>query len=489
MTFLQPTHRDTKVIEHMDFIRQRQARVSPVQPNDFVFFCDLQNRLLDGLDLSQVEFFGCRLNGTSFRNTILQGARFIGCFSSESGLPTDFQHSCWQEASFIDSHLHCVHSEDISDNWHWPDEVANAAWDTLAARNDVRYRSACKLEELNNRIVAPVLACLLADGEWEVRGVALEALQRLRGYEKFPHRDSVLLERMFLCLGDEHSLVRNKARKLVEDLSPPDRILLASTRRMMGHLREEKLAGLRAAIELCLLDASYSRLVNPKIVESLLTDEISEVRDESERLLFEYTDARTQIGVKKTALSDKHAQETQNQAIATPDQQPPAPQHRETPDRSFTIQGEIYMVQRRPMHPHIVVNDNYQGIRVLDPWMGTDAIEVGFTQGYDSYGTIDAWCFRSDGKALLILNEDSRLSLSKQENQLIECRLALSINPSLYHHIDTNALFNLKPEVRRTFTNQFQPSPDIKIEITLKPDLLPQLIEHSTSPDQTANYS
>ena len=80
------------------------------------------------------------------------------------------------------------------------------------------------------------------------------------------------------------------------------------------------------------------------------------------------------------------------------------------------------------------------------------------------------------------------LSLSKQENQLIECRLALSINPSLYHHIDTNALFNLKPEVRRTFTNQFQPSPDIKIEITLKPDLLPQLIEHSTSPDQTANY-
>ena len=80
------------------------------------------------------------------------------------------------------------------------------------------------------------------------------------------------------------------------------------------------------------------------------------------------------------------------------------------------------------------------------------------------------------------------LSLTKLENQLVECRLTLSINPELYHHIDTNALFNLRPEVRRTFTNQFQPSPDIKIEITLKPDLLPQLIEHSTSPDQTANY-
>jgi hypothetical protein len=67
-------------------------------------------------------------------------------------------------------------------------------------------------------------------------------------------------------------------------------------------------------------------------------------------------------------------------------------------------------------------------------------------------------------------------SLTKQDTQLIECRLTLSINPEVYHYIDTNALFNLKPEVRRTFTNQFQPSPDIKIEITLKPHLLPQLI-------------
>jgi len=100
-----------------------------------------------------------------------------------------------------------------------------------------------------------------------------------------------------------------------------------------------------------------------------------------------------------------------------------------------------------------------------------------------------------NGELTLRDSSDSRvgvgvvsLSLTKQENQLIECRLTLSINPELYHHIDTNALFNLKPEVRSSFTNQFQPSPDIKIEITLKPDLLPQLIEHSTSPNQTADY-
>jgi hypothetical protein len=62
------------------------------------------------------------------------------------------------------------------------------------------------------------------------------------------------------------------------------------------------------------------------------------------------------------------------------------------------------------------------------------------------------------------------LAVTKQENQLIECRLTSQVNSELYQRIDTDALFNLKPEVRRTFTNQFQPSPDIKIEITLKAD-------------------
>jgi len=80
------------------------------------------------------------------------------------------------------------------------------------------------------------------------------------------------------------------------------------------------------------------------------------------------------------------------------------------------------------------------------------------------------------------------LALTKQDNQLIECRLSFQVNPELYQRIDTDALFNLKAEVRRTSTDQFQPSPDIKIEITLKPDLLPQLIEHTTDPNQTANY-
>ena len=80
------------------------------------------------------------------------------------------------------------------------------------------------------------------------------------------------------------------------------------------------------------------------------------------------------------------------------------------------------------------------------------------------------------------------LSLTKQENQLIECRLTLSINPELYQRIDTQSLFNLKPELRGAFQSEFLPSPDIKIEISLKPDLLPHLVEHAANPNEAANY-
>ena len=46
------------------------------------------------------------------------------------------------------------------------------------------------------------------------------------------------------------------------------------------------------------------------------------------------------------------------------------------------------------------------------------------------------------------------LSLTKLDDQLIECRLTLSVNPKLYQRIDTQSLFNLKPELRGAFTSQ-----------------------------------
>jgi hypothetical protein len=82
----------------------------------------------------------------------------------------------------------------------------------------------------------------------------------------------------------------------------------------------------------------------------------------------------------------------------------------------------------------------------------------------------------------------TNLSLTKQEDQLIECRLTFSVNPELYQRIDTQSLFNLKPELRGAFPSEFLPSPDIKIEISLKPDLLPHLVEHAANPNEAANY-
>ena len=41
------------------------------------------------------------------------------------------------------------------------------------------------------------------------------------------------------------------------------------------------------------------------------------------------------------------------------------------------------------------------------------------------------------------------LSLIKQDDEVIECRLTFQVNPQLYQRIETEALFNLKPEVRR----------------------------------------
>lgn len=82
----------------------------------------------------------------------------------------------------------------------------------------------------------------------------------------------------------------------------------------------------------------------------------------------------------------------------------------------------------------------------------------------------------------------TNLSLTKLDDQLIECRLTLSVNPELYQRIDTQSLFNLKPELRGSFIGEFLPSPDIKIEISLKPDLLPHLVEHAANPNEAANY-
>jgi hypothetical protein len=81
------------------------------------------------------------------------------------------------------------------------------------------------------------------------------------------------------------------------------------------------------------------------------------------------------------------------------------------------------------------------------------------------------------------------LALTKQDNQLIACRLSLQVSPQLYQRIETEALFNLTPDVRTPPSGvEFHPELDIAIETGLKPDFLPHLAEHAATIDKAATY-
>ena len=83
----------------------------------------------------------------------------------------------------------------------------------------------------------------------------------------------------------------------------------------------------------------------------------------------------------------------------------------------------------------------------------------------------------------------TNLGLAIQDDDLIECRLTLTVSPDTYQQIDAQALFNLKPEFRGPLSNgEFLPDRDLQLDITLKPDLLPQLAERGTAPEAIANY-
>jgi hypothetical protein len=76
------------------------------------------------------------------------------------------------------------------------------------------------------------------------------------------------------------------------------------------------------------------------------------------------------------------------------------------------------------------------------------------------------------------------LALTKLEEEVIECRLIFQINPELHQRIETEALFNLKPESRVPLSSEdFSSEIDIEIEISLQPDFLSNLSEHVTSLD------
>ncbi|MEH2366554.1 YbjN domain-containing protein [Nostoc sp.] len=81
------------------------------------------------------------------------------------------------------------------------------------------------------------------------------------------------------------------------------------------------------------------------------------------------------------------------------------------------------------------------------------------------------------------------LALTKDVHKIIECRLTFQVSLELYQRIDSEALFNLKPEIRTPLSGgSFQLSPDIQIEAILDSDLLPQLAINAKTSNQAAAY-
>ncbi len=81
------------------------------------------------------------------------------------------------------------------------------------------------------------------------------------------------------------------------------------------------------------------------------------------------------------------------------------------------------------------------------------------------------------------------VTLTRQDDEIIECSLSLQVSSQLYQRIETEALFNLSPDVRTPLSGvEFFPELDIVLETSLKHDFLPHLAEHAANIDEAATY-
>ncbi|MGK7908795.1 MAG: YbjN domain-containing protein [Synechococcus sp.] len=79
--------------------------------------------------------------------------------------------------------------------------------------------------------------------------------------------------------------------------------------------------------------------------------------------------------------------------------------------------------------------------------------------------------------------------MGRQDEKFTKCCLTFLLSPNLYYHIDTQGLFNLKDEIRGPFTGRdFLPEPNIQLEVTLHPDLLPRLFANATNAEEAASH-
>lgn len=81
------------------------------------------------------------------------------------------------------------------------------------------------------------------------------------------------------------------------------------------------------------------------------------------------------------------------------------------------------------------------------------------------------------------------LEVLQWNDGIAKCLLTFQINLDFYYHINSQTLFNLKPEYRIPLSSShFAPDRPIQLEVTLRPDLLPLLLDHAQTAEEAAAY-
>ena len=97
-------------------------------------------------------------------------------------------------------------------------------------------------------------------------------------------------------------------------------------------------------------------------------------------------------------------------------------------------------------------------------------------------------------KTVLFYDNHSKIPLDFNQEIILayqakKVNFIFQVNFEIYQKIDKDSLFNLKEAARKPLTGgEFQPNFDYEIEITLKPEFIPQLLEKAKTEEEAINY-
>ena len=107
---------------------------------------------------------------------------------------------------------------------------------------------------------------------------------------------------------------------------------------------------------------------------------------------------------------------------------------------------------------------------------------------YDTY-SLDRDLTLYDASTSPVILCKPNLSLIQEGRAIIGCRLRCQVSFEQYQNIDTGALFNFESEFRGPLVGgEFLPDLELQLEVSLKPDILPNLLEQGENTEAVAAY-